>query len=95
MDGSQTVSRRLSASEVCRSRNERPSGRSQLGGEDSNPQLQGQNLPCCRLHHPRMGGVIVTGAAPEPAGSRGKPRATSHSYTTSQPKAATRADKGG
>ena len=36
----------------------------QLGGEDSNPQLQGQNLPCCRLHHPRMGGVIVTGAAP-------------------------------
>ncbi len=26
-----------------------------LGGEDSNPQLQGQNLPCCRLHHPRIG----------------------------------------
>jgi hypothetical protein len=27
----------------------------QLGGEDSNLQQQGQNLPCCRLHHPRMG----------------------------------------
>ena len=26
-----------------------------LGGEDSNPQLQGQNLSCCRLHHPRTG----------------------------------------
>jgi hypothetical protein len=39
-----------------------------LGGEDSNPQLQGQNLPCCRLHHPRMGGVIVTGATLEAAG---------------------------
>ncbi len=25
----------------------------QLGGEDSNPQWQGQNLLCCRLHHPR------------------------------------------
>ena len=24
-----------------------------LGGEDSNPQWQGQNLLCCRLHHPR------------------------------------------
>jgi hypothetical protein len=51
-----------SASDTSLSRNERPSGRSQLGGEDSNPQLQGQNLPCCRLHHPRTGGVIVTGA---------------------------------
>ena len=37
------------------SRNERPYGRSNARGEDSNPQLQGQNLPCCRLHHPRMG----------------------------------------
>ena len=27
----------------------------QLGGEDSNPQWQGQNLLCCQLHHPRMG----------------------------------------
>jgi hypothetical protein len=25
-----------------------------LGGEDSNPQWQGQNLQCCRLHHPRI-----------------------------------------
>ena len=24
-----------------------------LGGEDSNPQRQDQNLLCCRLHHPR------------------------------------------
>ena len=28
---------------------------SQLGGEELNPQLQDQNLSCCRLHHPRMG----------------------------------------
>src|SRR6266550_9410231 len=28
-----------------------------LGGEELNPQLQDQNLPCCRLHHPRMGAV--------------------------------------
>jgi hypothetical protein len=27
----------------------------ELGGEDSNPQWQGQNLQCCRLHHPRTG----------------------------------------
>ena len=27
-----------------------------LGGEDSNPQRQDQNLLCCQLHHPRMGG---------------------------------------
>ena len=25
----------------------------ELGGEDSNPQRQDQNLLCCRLHHPR------------------------------------------
>ena len=25
----------------------------ELGGEDSNPQRQGQNLLCCLLHHPR------------------------------------------
>jgi hypothetical protein len=31
----------------------------QLGGEDSNLQQQGQNLPCCRLHHPRMGSSRV------------------------------------
>jgi hypothetical protein len=28
-------------------------GAVELGGEDSNPQRQGQNLLCCRLHHPR------------------------------------------
>ena len=28
-------------------------GAGELGGEDSNPQRQGQNLLCCRLHHPR------------------------------------------
>ncbi len=25
-----------------------------LGGKDSNPQRQDQNLLCCQLHHPRM-----------------------------------------
>ena len=29
--------------------------RLQLGGKDSNPQLQDQNLLCCQLHHPRSG----------------------------------------
>jgi hypothetical protein len=27
----------------------------ELGGRDSNPEWQGQNLQCCRLHHPRTG----------------------------------------
>lgn len=26
-----------------------------LGGQDSNPLLQDQNLPCYRLHHPPKG----------------------------------------
>ncbi len=30
-----------------------------LGGEDSNPQIQDQNLLCYRLHHPRMGEPIL------------------------------------
>jgi hypothetical protein len=30
-----------------------------LGGEDSNPQWQGQNLLCCRLHHPRTGEAVT------------------------------------
>jgi hypothetical protein len=40
----------------------------QLGGEDSNPQWQGQNLLCCRLHHPRRAPTDASrrrqGAAP-------------------------------
>ena len=34
---------------------ERGKSQAELGGEESNPQLQDQNLSCCRLHHPRMG----------------------------------------
>ena len=34
---------------------ERGKSTAALGGEELNPQLQDQNLPCCRLHHPRMG----------------------------------------
>jgi hypothetical protein len=37
-----------------------------LGGEDSNPQRQGQNLLCCRLHHPRRCG--------QPSGSTSRRR---------------------
>src|SRR2546423_1198441 len=36
----------------------------ELGGRDSNPEWQGQNLQCCRLHHPRTG-------APQDSASRG------------------------
>src|SRR3954469_4475881 len=34
---------------------ERGKSPAELGGEELNPQLQDQNLSCCRLHHPRMG----------------------------------------
>ena len=30
-----------------------------------NPQLQDQNLPCCRLHHPRMGAVSTPTRPPQ------------------------------
>ena len=43
---------------ALRGRRPRPldDGAVELGGEDSNPQRQGQNLLCCRLHHPRRAG---------------------------------------
>src|SRR4029077_96296 len=44
-----------------------------LGGEELNPQLQDQNLPCCRLHHPRMGA---------PAPPTGPPQGSQHSSQT-------------
>lgn len=31
------------------------------GGEDSNPQWQGQNLLCCQLHHPRRAELSLPG----------------------------------
>jgi hypothetical protein len=31
-----------------------------LGGEDSNPQCEGQNLVCCRLHHPRTHDILYS-----------------------------------
>ncbi len=41
-----------------------------LGGEDSNPQWQGQNLLCCRLHHPRRATQDVSRRPPPTASSR-------------------------
>ena len=43
-----------------------PTGVSELGGEDSNPQKQVQNLSCCRLHHPRMSGLQLTRSVESP-----------------------------
>lgn len=37
----------------------------ELGGEDSNPQRQGQNLLCCQLHHPRTGSPEMVATAPQ------------------------------
>src|SRR5262249_55967474 len=34
----------------CETRGHR---RGRLGGRDSNPEVEDQNLACCRLHHPR------------------------------------------
>ena len=66
-----------------------------LGGEDSNPQLQDQNLLCCRLHHPRRRPISDTESAaprlprpisvalrvqpPVPEDRGRRPRATSRS----------------
>ena len=46
-----------------------------LGGEDSNPQRQDQNLLCCRLHHPRRNGH-GTESRHELAHAIGRPRQT-------------------
>jgi hypothetical protein len=37
----------------------------ELGGRDSNPEWQGQNLQCCRLHHPRTGASEDSGSGAE------------------------------
>ena len=71
-----------------------------LGGEDSNPQWQGQNLLCCRLHHPRSGDVTIAAgrlientaagaaAAPaEPAGGRRRAEASPPPALTEEPAA--------
>ena len=47
----------------------------ELGGEDSNPQRQDQNLLCCRLHHPRRNGH-GTESRHELAHAIGRPRQT-------------------
>src|SRR5258706_3281462 len=44
---------------------ERGKSTAALGGEELNPQLQDQNLPCCRLHHPRMGAVSTPTRPPQ------------------------------
>ena len=44
----------------------------ELGGEDSNPQRQDQNLLCCRLHHPRRSRQTSGRVPPDP-----KPQAVS------------------
>src|SRR3954454_2677658 len=43
-----------------------------LRGRDSNPDYQSQNLACCQLHHPAMGGAQYRRRAPPRAAGSGR-----------------------
>src|SRR5581483_441895 len=43
-----------------------PSWCRELGGRDSNPEWQGQNLQCCRLHHPERASQRIAPPAAQP-----------------------------